>query len=141
MDKFIVERSIWIAAPIERAWQAITDPAQLEKWYAANCKWEIPRLQVGARVTFYNTDTDLLHATIEVVDPLRQFTLRWDPVEQGLVLVTAFLLGEENGGTRATISETGYEMLPESDRQQWMDMTAESYAMSMGNLKAYLEGG
>ena len=140
MEKATVERSIWIAAPRERAWRAITDPKQLEQWYATNFKWEIPALHVGATVTFYNSDTDILHATIEVVDPLRQFRLRWAPVERGVVLVTTFLLEEENGGTRATITETGYESLPEDERRQWIDSTAAGYAMSMENLKAYVEG-
>ncbi len=79
-------------------------------------------------------------ATIEVVDLLRLFRLRWAPVEQGVVLVTSFLLGEENGGTRATITETGYDALPKDQRQQWLDSTDAGYTMSMENLKAYLEG-
>jgi uncharacterized protein YndB with AHSA1/START domain len=140
MEKGTVERSIWIAAPRERVWRAITDPTQLEKWYATNFKWEIPALHVGATVTFYHSDADILHATIEVVDPLRQFQLGWAPVEQGVVLVTTFLIEEENGGTRATITETGYELLPEDQRRQWIDSTAAGYTMSMENLKAHVEG-
>jgi uncharacterized protein YndB with AHSA1/START domain len=140
MEQATVERSIWIAAPRERVWQAVTDPQQLEQWYATNFKWEIPALEVGATVTFYHSDTDILLATIEVVDLLRLFRLRWAPVEQGVVLVTSFLLEEENGGTRATITETGYDAVPEDQRQQWLDSTGAGYTMSMENLKAYLEG-
>jgi uncharacterized protein YndB with AHSA1/START domain len=140
MEKVTVERSIWIAAPRERVWRAITDPKQLDKWYATQFKWEIPALHVGAKVTFYNSDTDILHATIEVLDPLREWRLRWDPVEQGVVLVTTFLLEEENGGTWATITETGYESLPEDQRQQWVDSITSGYTMSMENLKAHVEG-
>jgi uncharacterized protein YndB with AHSA1/START domain len=140
MEDATVERSIWIAAPRERVWQAITDPQQLGKWYATHYKWEIPALQVGAQVTFYNSDTDILHATIEVLDPLREWRLRWDPVEQGVVLVTTFWLEEENGGTRATITETGYEAVPADKRQEWLDSIASGYTMSMENLKAHVEG-
>jgi uncharacterized protein YndB with AHSA1/START domain len=140
MENATVERSIWIAAPRERVWQAITDPQQLDKWYATHFKWEIPTLHVGAQVTFYNSDTDILHATIEVLDPLHEWRLRWDPVEQGVVLVTTFLLEEENGGTRATITETGYGSLPEDQRRQWIDSIDSGYTMSMENLKAHVEG-
>ena len=80
------------------------------------------------------------HHTIEVLDPLREWRLRWDPVEQGVVLVTTFLLEEENGGTWATITETGYESLPEDQRQQWVDSITSGYTMSMENLKAHVEG-
>ena len=141
MHKFAVERSIWIAVSCERAWGAITEPAQLERWYAPGCPWDIPELHVGATVRFYHTDTEVLRATIEVVAPLRQLTLRWQPdrVYPATTLVTTFLLAEENGGTRMTIVEAGYESLPEDVRQHRLDETAEGYSGSLKQLKAYLE--
>jgi uncharacterized protein YndB with AHSA1/START domain len=32
MEQVTVERSIWIAAPRERVWQAVTDPELLVLW-------------------------------------------------------------------------------------------------------------
>ena len=32
MEEIKVERSVWIDAPRERVWQAITDPANLPQW-------------------------------------------------------------------------------------------------------------
>lgn len=141
MERLAVERTIWIAVPRERVWLAITEPAQLERWYAPGCPWEIPRLEVGATAMFYNTVMEPLLATIEVLDPPRQFTLRWQPEASSpaTTLVTTFLLEEENGGTQVTINETGYESLPEEVRQRRIDETGEGYGMSMENLKAYLE--
>jgi uncharacterized protein YndB with AHSA1/START domain len=142
MEATAVERTIWIAAPIERAWRAVTEPEALSQWYATCCRWEIPALEAGATIKFYNTDTDIQLATIEIVDPPRRFTLRWQPAPEypGTELVTTFLLEEENGGTRATIIETGYETLPDEVRQQMVDATAGGYCMSVENLKAYVEG-
>lgn len=140
-EKVTVERSIWIDAPRERVWQAITEPEQLTRWYATNFNWEIPALVVGSRIKFHNSDTEILHATIEVLNPLREFTLRWDAsVHYDVVLVTSFVLAEENGGTRVTIHESGYEMVAASERQQWLDATGAGYTMSMENLKAHVEG-
>ncbi|HET9224863.1 MAG TPA: SRPBCC domain-containing protein, partial [Roseiflexaceae bacterium] len=117
------------------------EPAQLERWYAPGCPWAIPELHVGATVRFYHTDTEVLLATIEVVAPLRRLTLRWQPdqVYPATTLVTTFLLAEENGGTRITIIEAGYESLPEDVRQHRLDETAEGYSGSLEQLKAYLE--
>jgi uncharacterized protein YndB with AHSA1/START domain len=141
-EKIAVERSIWIDAPIERAWQAVTDPEALTRWYATYYAWEIPTLAVGATIKFHNSDTEILLATIEVVDPPRQFTVRWqaDETYPHMNLVTSFLLVTENNGTRVTLSESGYEHLPEAERQQWMDATGAGYTLSMENLKAHLEG-
>ncbi|HWQ15589.1 MAG TPA: SRPBCC domain-containing protein, partial [Roseiflexaceae bacterium] len=32
MEQLTVERSIWIDAPRERVWQALTDPEQVARW-------------------------------------------------------------------------------------------------------------
>ena len=145
MEKTIaVERSIWIDAPPQKAWCAVTEVAQLDQWYATSYRWDIPSLEVGATVKFYNranTD-DYQIATIEVVDSPRQFSIRWRPQPQypGVSLLTTFLLAEENAGTRVTIHESGYESVPDGERQQWLDATGSGYTMSMENLKAHLEG-
>jgi uncharacterized protein YndB with AHSA1/START domain len=130
-----------ISVPRERVWGAITDPVQLEQWYAPGCPWEIPALQPGATIKFHNTDTDIQLATIEAVDPLRQFTLRWqlDPMHPGLTLVNTFRLEPENDSTRVTISQGGYELLPDDVRQQQLDQDAEAYTAIAESLKSYLE--
>ncbi len=32
-----VERGVFIAAPPERVWPAVTQPAELERWYTLGC--------------------------------------------------------------------------------------------------------
>jgi uncharacterized protein YndB with AHSA1/START domain len=141
METLAVERSVLIKVPIERVWHAITDPAELGQWYAPGCPWEIPALQPGATIKFHNTDTDIQLATIEVLKPLREFTLRWqlDPMHAGLTLTNTFLLEPENGSTRVTVSQAGYESLPEDMRQQQLDQDADAYTAIAESLKNYLE--
>lgn len=142
MEQVIVVTSIWIAAPKERVWRAVTDAKQLSLWYAPNSPWDIPELQAGASVYFhhspnaYHTGTEVvtLRATIAAVEPMSRFSLRWELESPGTDMITTFLLAEENGGTRATITETGYET-----REQ-AKPTEEGYAMSLENLKAHAEG-
>jgi len=139
MEQLIVERTIWIAAPSERVWRAITEPQQLKQWYATGCPWEIPALQVGATVKFYNTDTDVQLATIEVVAPPHQFTVRWQLNQPDPELVNTTMLEEENGGTRVTVTQAGYESLPDEIRQKRVSEDAGAYAAVMESLKAHLE--
>ena len=141
METLAVERSVLIDAPPQRVWQAITDPAKLEQWYAPGCPWEIPALQPGETIKFHNTDTDIQLATIEVLEPLREFTLRWqlDPMHPGLTLSNSFRLEPENGSTRVTVSQTGYESLPDGMRQEQLDQDANAYTAIVESLKSYLE--
>jgi uncharacterized protein YndB with AHSA1/START domain len=133
-----VESSIWIAAPRERVWRAVTEPGQLAQWFAPGSPWEIPQLEANTTVKFHNTATEILLATIQTADPPQQFTLRWEPEEDGTILTTTFLLEEENDGTRITIRETGFESLAADIRQQRIEQTAAGYGISLENLRAYL---
>src|SRR5690349_19903466 len=49
-ETFSVERIIWIAAPRERVWRAITDPKQIGQWFAPDTVWGGTGLEVGGRV-------------------------------------------------------------------------------------------
>jgi uncharacterized protein YndB with AHSA1/START domain len=141
MEKLTLERSVLIAASPQIVWDAITDPNHLERWYAPGCPWKIPALQTGATVKFHNTDTDIQLATIEDLEPLKRFTLRWqlDPMHPGLTLTNTFLLEPENDSTRVTVSQAGYESLPEDVRQEQLDQDAAAYSVIAGSLKSYLE--
>jgi uncharacterized protein YndB with AHSA1/START domain len=139
MEKIIVERSIWIKAPRERVWRAVTDAQQIQQWWGDY--WEIPTLQVGGTVKFGTKDDPML-ATIAVLNPPREFTIQWPPQPQyhSIAMFTRYILEEENGGTRISVSETGFEALPDDIRQQRIDSTTQGYTTVLANLKTYLEG-
>jgi len=139
MDKSIIEHNIWINAPRDQVWRAITESEQIQKWW--DDYWDIPVLQVGGTIKF-GTQDDPMFATIAVLDMPREFVIQWPPQPQyhSISMQTRYLLEEENGGTRVTVSETGFEGLPDDIRQKPLDSTAKGYITVMENLKAYLEG-
>lgn len=98
-------------------------------------------LQPDSTVKFHNTDTDIQLATIEVVEDQKEFTLRWrlDPAHPGITLLNSFRLEEENGKTRLTVSQAGYESLPDGMRQEQFRQDAEAYTAIAESLKRYLE--
>lgn len=138
MEKLGVERSIWIKAPRERVWQAITIDQQIRKWWADY--WAIPTLEVGATLKFGTEDNPIL-GTLAVVDPPRELAIQWPPQAQfySLTTVTRYILEEEAGGTRITVSETGFETLPDIVRQQRIEQVGQGYTTVMQNLKTYVE--
>lgn len=138
MEATTVERSIWINAPRERVWKAITDDKQLQQWWADY--WSIPVLQVGATIKF-GTEDDPLMATIAVFDPPREFGIHWTPQPQyhSVEMTTTFTLEEENGGTRLTVKDTGFEGMPDDIRREQVKRTNEGYTKVLAALKAMLE--
>jgi uncharacterized protein YndB with AHSA1/START domain len=138
MEPVTVERSIWINAARERVWRAVTESEQIRQWWGDY--WEITALEVGAAVKFGDPD-DLMLATVAVMDRPREFAIQWPPQPQyhSIAMLTTYRLEEENGGTRVTVTETGFEALPDDIRQKRYDSTAKGYETVLGDLKAHVE--
>jgi uncharacterized protein YndB with AHSA1/START domain len=141
--KASIERSIWIAAPRERVWRAITNPKQLQEWYSPNTPWELSALEVGGRLYVYDAETESeKHVEIiKVLNPPHQFATRIlpeapDTVEKEKI----YTLTELDGGTRLTLFLTGYEQEPHDSRANRMEENAFGFGMMLQNTKAYLEG-
>ena len=133
MEKIVVECSIWIAAPRERVWQAVTDPTQIAAWFSPGTTFT----QNGNKISVRMGDMDVEVAAIEVIDPPRLITTR------NLVnpsLTTTYTLAEENGGTRITVTEAGFESMSEEARRQHLDQNDRGWQMALENLKAYVDG-
>jgi uncharacterized protein YndB with AHSA1/START domain len=141
-EKYAVERSIWINASRERVWRAITDPEQIERWFSPGTSWRLSALQVGGTLSVYNpeTDTDMYVQVIEVVDPPHQLVLRSEPAPPEVPHIITHRLEEENGGTRLTITDSGYELEPDDQRWNNMEQNAFGFGMMLENLQAYIEG-
>jgi uncharacterized protein YndB with AHSA1/START domain len=139
---FSVERSIWLAAPRERVWRAITDPKLIQQWYSPATPWRLTELRAGGKLSTYDAETgaDVFVQMIEVVDPPRQLVVRSVAQPPATSQVTTYTLEEENGGTRLTLTNSGYELEPQDTRQQNMEQNAFGFGMVLENLQAHLDG-
>lgn len=139
---FIVERSIWIAAPRERVWQAVTDPAQMEPWFSPGTPWKLSAFEVGGQLFAPDPETGAPRYTqiIQTIEPLQRFTLRSEPEANGNAYVTDYVLTDEKDGTRLTIAHSGYELDPEAERNDRIEQNGFGFGMMLLNIKAYVEG-
>ena len=141
MAPISVERSIWIAAPREQVWRAITDPTQIESWFSPGTSWKLTALEVGGRLFIPDPETgdETNVQVIQLVDPPQRFVTHSLPAPPGSSEATAYLLQEERGGTRLTITNSGYELLPDDERWSRMEQNAFGFGMMLENLRAYIE--
>lgn len=141
--KASLERSIWIAAPRERVWRAITDPKQLQLWLSPATEWQLSALEIGGRLYVYNAEEarEMHVEIIELLDPPHQFATRTLPEAPDTIeKEKLYTLTEEKGGTRLSILLTGYEQEAEGTRGSHMEENAFGFGMMLQNAKAYLEG-
>jgi len=133
MEAVTIKRSIWINAPRERVWQAISVPEQIAAWFAPGMTFKTENNIVSILMDGKYIDV----ALVEVVEPPRQFTTRGLPDK---LIATTYLLEEVNGGTRFTVIESGLESLAEADRATHLEQDSAGWELALANLNAYIEG-
>jgi uncharacterized protein YndB with AHSA1/START domain len=96
-----VTREIVFPATPDEVWEALTEPDQLEEWFANDVELD-PR--PGGAGVFRWDDGEERRATVVVADPGERLVLEWD--EQGEV---EFMLEEVEDGTRLLVRESSPE--------------------------------
>ncbi len=115
-DALSVRRTIRIAAPVEKVWSAITDPAHISQWFGQTV---LDGAGVGATGTMTFDGYGAIPIRVEEVDELRSITYRWgnddaaetlpDAVTADNSTVFTFTLDEVADGTQLIVVETGFE--------------------------------
>ena len=93
-----VTREIVFPVPPDEVWKALTDPDQLEEWFANDVELD-PR--EGGKGVFRWGDGEEKHATVVEAAPGERLVLDWD--DEGEV---EFTLEEVEGGTRLLVRES-----------------------------------
>ncbi|MCX5214823.1 SRPBCC family protein [Kitasatospora sp. NBC_00240] len=108
-----IEREIVIAAPPERVWAVLTDPAFLGTWFGSGGPAELD-LRAGGRLVFDRLEHGTVPARIERVEPPRCLAYRWsqglpgeEPGEGNSTLVE-FTLVPDGAATRLRMVESGF---------------------------------
>lgn len=141
---FTVRRTIRIAAPIEKVWTAVTDPAHISKWFGQTV---LDGTGAGASGTITFPDYGSVPLRVEAMDAPRMVSYRWgndDAAEQlpeavgDSSTVFTFTLAPVAEGTELTVVESGFERT--SDPAANMASHAEGWVSELDKLVALLEG-
>jgi len=142
-----IGREIFIEAPVDVVWRAITEPDQIVQWFSDEADVELKDGYVGA-LTFTERATKgptVAQITVQAFEPDRSFSYRWAyepgvvPGEGNSVLVE-FVLTAETGGTRLRVVESGVDLLDWSQEQK-DDYAADhnrGWARHIGDLGKYV---
>ena len=99
-----VEREVLLPVPVEEAWEAVTEPAELEEWLADEVEID---LEEGGAARFRWDDGTERTGTVELVAEPVRLAFRWDDGgEQGESFVELTLIPVDEG-TRVRVVETG----------------------------------
>ncbi len=159
MDTDRIVKTTILDVPRERAWQAIGTPAVFGTWFgiAFDDDAFVPGQRLAGRIVPTQVD-DAIAAMqapyagmafvidVERVEPPRALVFRWHPyaVEKQAdydnepMTTVAFELEEVEAGTRLVITESGYDALPESRRDEAYRANEGGWALQLTLVAKYL---
>ncbi len=94
----MIQREIVLPAGREEVWAALTDPSELESWFANDVELD---LRPGGEARFRWRNGESRRATVTEVEPGERLAFAWE--DEGEV---EFTLADDADGTRLTVVET-----------------------------------
>ena len=122
-----IEKKVQLAARRSRVWRAITDAREFGEWFKVKLDGPFVAGQpVRGRITYPGYEHLTVEWRVERIQPEEYFAYRWHPnaVDPAAdysgepTTLVEFRLEESGGGTLLTITESGFDRLPESRRAQ-----------------------
>src|SRR5688572_1610404 len=101
MQKIAVERSIWINAPRERVWNAVTEPEHFPKWFLPAMPGSEVKRDERGKLSLSMGPMEADFALFETMEPPQKVVSRSLPDK---LFATTYTFAEEKGGTRLTVA-------------------------------------
>ena len=142
-----IVKTIELAAPVSRVWHALTDYRAFGRWFRVDLDGPF---QVGAisrgTMTYPGYEHMPWEAVIKAMDPERLFSFSWldvDPrsgVSSQATTLVEFRLEAIPTGTRLTITESGFDALPDPRRLEALRENTQGWDAQARNLAAHVAG-
>ncbi|MEM7445403.1 MAG: SRPBCC family protein [Pseudomonadota bacterium] len=142
-----IVKQVELKAPISRVWRAISDHKEFGQWFRVKLDGPfIPGAVQTGKMTYPGYEHLPWLVTVERVEPESYLSFRWhdydetsdlDIADQPTMLVE-FQLEPTAEGTRLTITESGFEALPDPRRIEVLRDNTEGWNIQAKNIAAYL---
>jgi uncharacterized protein YndB with AHSA1/START domain len=147
MDTDRIEKSVFLRARRPRVWQALADTAEFGEWFGIEFNGELkPGARLEGKITHPGYEHLKAEVVIQQVEPGRLLSWQWHPhaldpnrnySEEPMTSV-AFELTDVAGGTRLTVTETGFEQLPQVRRDEAYRGNEEGWTKQMDSINRYM---
>ena len=142
-----IDKQIEIKAPPARVWRALTDYREFGEWFRVKLETPfVPGRSTRGHITYPGYE----HLTFEVqtkqMEPERYFSFTWHPyaIEPGVdysketPTLVEFHLTPTPNGTLLRVTESGFDAIPASRRDEAFRMNSGGWAEQVKNIEAYV---
>jgi uncharacterized protein YndB with AHSA1/START domain len=144
-----IEKTIVLKAPVQRVWRALTDHREFGEWFrvALEGPFEMGGVTRG-RITHPGYEHLKWEATVVKMDEPHAFAFTWHPYAIDPAVdysaepqtLVEFQLQPADGGSRLTVTESGFDALPGHRRDEAFRMNEGGWAQQVLNIKSHVAG-
>lgn len=142
-------RTIDIAAPLERVWSSLTDHKKFGAWFqvALDQPFAVGQPSTG-HMTYPGFEDYRWAARVVAIEPMHRFAYEWpatggdkEAIAAGVAewTLVEFILEPLTSGTRLTVTESGFENVPEPRRTNVIRSNSGGWTEQMNNIRDYAE--
>ena len=137
-----ITRTLELAHPQTKVWAALTTLDGLTGWFGSSAEGEVkPGKDVVMRWAEHDGHTAVL--AVKVVDPMSVFAYTWAvngaPEGDPRQTYVEFSLEPTGGGTRLTVTESGFAQLPDAWLASSYEGNTEGWRTQLAKMPAYLD--
>ena len=154
-----IEKRVVLRAPPDRVWRAISDAQEFGRWFGVRFDGPfVAGTSITAAIAPTTVDDEIAKRQeahtgakstwqIVAVEPQRRFAYRWHPFaidpnvdyDHEPTTLVEFTLGEADDGVLLTITESGFDAIPEVRRSASFEANAEGWAIQTDLVRRYTE--
>ena len=142
-----IEKRVELKAPIARVWRALTDFREFGEWFRVAIEGPfVPGQPARGRILHPGYEHVIWQVVIQKMESERLFSFTWHPYavdpntdySQETPTLVEFRLEETAVGTLLTLTESGFEKIPEHRRAEALRMNDGGWTQQMKNIENYV---
>ena len=138
-----IEKTIELAAPVARVWQALTDHSEFCTWFRAVLDGRfVPGHTVRGHSTYPGHEDAQFEIVVLRMEPERLFSFTWpayaDEANEVCHTLVEFTLEPTRNGTLLRVVESGFDKIPSSRRTEVFRGNEDGWAIQLNNIAEYL---
>ena|SRR2546423_7345073 len=142
-----IEKKIELNASPARVWRALTDYREFGQWFGVNLEGPfVPGKPTRGKLTYPGYEHLVLEVVVQKMEPQRLFSFHWHPYavdpkvdySKEPPTLVEFTLQKTQTGTLLSITESGFDAIPASRRDQAFRMNSGGWAAQLKNIEAHV---
>src|SRR5262245_51446382 len=142
-----IEKRIELNASPARVWRALTDHREFGDWFRVKLeKPFVPGESTRGRITYPGYEHLVMEAKVIKMTPERLFSLEWHPYavdpeadySKEPPTLVEFRLEKSTKGTSLVVTESGFDSIPASRREEAFRMNSDGWSAQMKNITAHV---